>query len=178
MSAHVNRRSTLHRGRAFTFEIENVTLSNGLNLDLEIVRHPGAVAIVALAAPETVVMIQQYRHALGEYIWEIPAGTLAAGEDPLACARRELTEETGYEAAEWQALGIITPVPAYSDERIHLFLASGLKMSVQRLDPDEQLSVHPLAFADVLAMIDGGAVFDAKSVAGILRVHQRRCMAK
>jgi ADP-ribose pyrophosphatase len=105
---------------------ENVTLDNGVSTDLDYIEHPGAAAIVPLIAPGEVLLIHQYRHALKQYIWEIPAGTLEPGEPAMDCARRELIEETGYAAGVWQRFGEITPVPGYSDERIHLFLASEL----------------------------------------------------
>lgn len=168
MCAEVNHRALIHRGRVFSLIKENVTLDNGRTTDLEYVAHPGAAAIVALIEPEEVVLVRQYRHALKDYIWEIPAGTLEPGEPVLECARRELTEETGFAAAGWHKLGEITPVPGYSDERIHIFLATGLSAATQDLDADEILAVHRFALTEALAMVGRGEIQDAKSICGLL----------
>jgi ADP-ribose pyrophosphatase len=167
MTFHVHKRRTIRHGRVFDITVENVTFPNGFNVDLEILRHPGASAVVPLLDADRVVMLKQYRHAIGDFMWEIPAGTFDGREDPLVCARRELTEETGYAAGTWQALGAITPVPGYSDERIHLFLARDLAPAAQHLDKDEVLEVHPLPLAQVVSMIMEGQIQDAKTIAGI-----------
>ncbi len=174
LSAAVQRRTTIHRGRVFRLDREQLALSNGATVELDVIRHPGAAAIVAFSDPETVVMIRQYRHAVGGVIWEVPAGTLDAGEDPLQCARRELVEETGFSAAEWVPLGVITPLPAYSDERIHLFAASGLSPARQHLDSDELLHVHPVRLKKALDMIRGGAIRDAKTICALFMTAGRR----
>src|SRR5215470_19402345 len=105
------------------------------------VHHPGAAAIVAVDAGGEVTLLRQLRHAAGGFIWEVPAGTLAPGEAPAACARRELREEAGLLAGQWTALGSILTTPGFCDERIHLFLARRLSEAVQSLDPDEVLTV-------------------------------------
>jgi ADP-ribose diphosphatase len=167
MSFHVHRRQTIRKGRVFDITVENVTLPNGFNVELEIIRHPGAAAIVPLTINEGVLMLKQYRHAIGRFMWEIPAGTFDGSEDPLACARRELTEETGFTAAAWENLGAVTPVPGYSDETIHLFMARELSPAVQKLDQDEVLEVHTLPLDQVVSMIVKGEIHDAKTIAGI-----------
>jgi ADP-ribose pyrophosphatase len=174
METHVNKRRTIRQGRVFDITVENVTLSNGFTIDLEVIRHPGASAIVPLLDDDRVLMLKQYRHAVGGTIWEIPAGTFDGKEDPLVCARRELTEETGYEARQWDRLGAITPVPGYSDETIHLFLASDLKPSSQTLDQDEIIEVHPLPMRQVVAMIKEGRIQDAKTVSAIFLALAKR----
>jgi len=168
MTAKVNHRSTMYNGRVFRLIRENVTLDNGVSTDLDYIEHPGAAAIVPLITADEVVLIQQYRHALKRYIWEIPAGTLDPPEEVAACARRELAEEAGYSAAEWHELGEITPVPGYSNERIRLFLASKLSPVQQELDPDEVLAIHRVPLAKALEMISGGDIQDAKSICGLL----------
>jgi ADP-ribose pyrophosphatase len=168
MTAKINQRTPLYNGRVFLLVRENVTLDNGVTTDLDYIEHPGAAAIVPLITANEVVLIKQYRHALKRYIWEIPAGTLDPQEEVGVCARRELAEETGYAAAEWHKLGEITPVPGYSDERIHLFLASKLSPARQELDPDEVLAIHRLPLAKALEMISAGDVQDAKSICGLL----------
>jgi ADP-ribose pyrophosphatase len=166
MPVTVNDRRCVHRGRVFDMVRENVTLDNGATTELDFIEHPGAAAVVALTDDGRVVLVRQYRHAIRRYIWEIPAGTLAPCEAPAECARRELIEETGYAAAHWQALGEITPVPSYSDERIHLFFATGLSAATQHLDADEVLDVHGVPLAEVDAMIARGEMQDAKSICG------------
>jgi len=172
MCAKINNRKTLHQSRVFTLISENITLSNGVTTDLVIIRHPGASAIIPITAGNRVVMIHQYRHAVGGYIWEIPAGTFNAGEAPIVCAKRELIEETGYSAGSWQKLGEIIPVPGYSDERIHMFLADDLMPAVQNLDSDEMLDVHQIRFDDAMDMIRKGEIQDSKTISGLFMARQ------
>jgi len=172
--AKVNGIVPIHEGRVFSLQKENITLPNGVTLDIDIIRHPGASAIVPISEAGDVVMIRQYRHAAGGFIWEIPAGTLNQDETPLACARRELVEETGFSAQIFQELGVIVPVPGYSDERIHLFLAKGLEPARQSLDRDELLDVHPVPFDEALHMVRTGAIVDGKTIAGLLLAEKRR----
>jgi len=172
MTATVNRRTPLHQGRVFLMVRENVTLDNGVSTDLDYIEHPGAAATVPLIASGEVLLIKQYRHALKQYIWEIPAGTLDPGEPVMECARRELIEETGYAAEVWRKLGEITPVPGYSDERVHLFLASELTAARQELDADEVLAVHRMPLARALDMITRGDIQDAKTICALLLARQ------
>lgn len=168
MTVKVHHRRLAHRGRVFQLVRENVTLENGTTIDLDFIEHPGAAAIVALTDEKEIVMVRQYRHALKRYIWEVPAGTLDPGEPALECARRELAEEAGYAAERWQPIGTITPVPAYSDEQIHLFLATGLSAATRNLDADEVLEAHCLPLAEVIGMIARGELQDAKSICALL----------
>ena len=169
MTVRVNQRKTICRGRVFDFTVENVTLAKGVTIDLEVIRHPGASAIVALTEDLQVMMLSQYRHAMGTYIWEIPAGTFNGKEEPLACAQRELIEETGYQALSWEPLGAVTPLAGYSDERIHLFLAQNLLPAEQNLDPDELLEVHTIPLNQVNRMILDGKIEDAKTIVALYR---------
>jgi ADP-ribose pyrophosphatase len=162
-----NQSTLIRKGRVFDFFQENVTLPNGVTLEMEIIRHPGAAAIVPFIDDHTVILLKQYRHAVGGFIWEIPAGTLDPGEDARQCAKRELTEETGYAARHFERLAEITPLPAYSDERIHLFLATGLTQASQNLDEDELLSVHRFDLHQAIKMIADGEIQDAKTIAGL-----------
>ena len=167
MSAVINHSTTLHKGRVFSLVNENYTLENGVTSEMDFIQHPGAAALVPLLGNQAVVLITQYRHAIRDFIWEIPAGTLDAGESPLNCARRELVEETGYSAEIWHQLGKITPLPGCSDERIHIFLASDLKPAEQHLDDDELLDVHPVKLNDALQMILAGKISDGKTISGL-----------
>lgn len=157
----------MHEGKVFRLVRENVTLENGVTIDLDIIHHPGASAIVPLTENKTLLMIKQYRHAVGDFIWEIPAGTLDPDETPLHCAKRELIEETGFSARAWQKLGEITPLPGYSDERIHIFLATNLTPASQDLDMDEILHVHRVGFDDAVDMVHRGEIEDGKTISGL-----------
>ncbi len=177
MTTQIHQQDLIHQGRVFKVLQETITLPNGKRMKLDMIRHPGAAAMVPLTRNHSVIMLQQYRYAAGGTIWEIPAGTLDPGESPLVCAQRELIEETGYQASSWQPLGEITPVPGYSDERIHIFLAEDLAPASQNLDVDEVLEVHEVAFPAALEMIYTGVIQDAKSICGLLMANvwlQRR----
>ncbi len=169
MDRYLNATELAYRGRIFDVHRDNVTLPNGTTIDLDVIRHPGAAAIVALTEKHDVRLIKQYRHAVSGWIWEVPAGIRDGDEAPGECAVRELREEAGLAARSWDELGEITPVPGYSDERIHLFLARDLEDRPQSLDDDEVLEVHDVPLERVLTMIDDGEIQDGKTVAALLR---------
>ncbi len=169
----VIEKSTLHRGRVFRLVREKVTLSNGTTADLDLIRHPGAAAMVPLAQDNSLILVRQYRHAVGDFLWEIPAGTLNPKEKPLECAKRELIEEIGYSAGRWEKLGEIIPVPGYSDERIHIFLATELDPAEQKLDPDEILNVHQIPMEKAFEMIEAGAIQDSKTISSLFLARAR-----
>jgi len=158
----------IYEGRVFRLHRDHVRLPNGVDTTLDIIRHPGAAAIVPLTPTGHVLLIRQYRYAAAGHIWEIPAGTMEAGESPLECARRELGEEIGVAARRWRTLGQIYPLPAYSDEIIHLFRADDLTPTEQHLDADEILEVHEFSFDDITEMIRTGAIRDAKTITGLM----------
>jgi ADP-ribose pyrophosphatase len=174
MSVIINRKEIAYAGRAFRVFSENITLPSGVTTELDVIRHPGAAAIVPMVDSETVVLIRQYRHPVGGHIWEIPAGTLEPGEDPLDCARRELTEETGFSADSFEKIGEIVPVPGYSDERIHLFVASGLSSGTQQLDEGEWLEVHQFPFSEAIGMVQKGKIQDGKTITGLILAAGRK----
>ena len=167
LTIKVNNRKIIHRGKVFTLVRENVTLENGTTTDVEFIEHPGATAIIPFLDDTRVILLKQYRHALKRYIWEIPAGTLDPQEEVISCAKRELIEETGYSADRWHRLGEITPLPGYSNERIHVFLATELQPAEQHLDEDEVIQVQEVEFLKALEMIANGEIKDAKSIAGL-----------
>jgi len=167
MSAKINNRITIYQGKVFELIRENITLENGTTTDVEFIEHPGAAAVIPFLDDGRILLLKQYRHALKTYIWEIPAGTLDPHEKIIDCAKRELIEETGYSANDWQKLGEITPVPGYSDERIHIYLATKLQPAEQHLDADEVIQVQEVEFKDALEMIGKGIIQDAKSIAGL-----------
>jgi ADP-ribose diphosphatase len=167
MSAKINKRINIHQGKVYSLIKENVTLGNGVTTDMEFIQHPGATAIIPMLTKTRIVLLNQYRHALRKYIWEIPAGTIDPRESVMNCAKRELIEETGFSADQWHSLGEITPVPGYSDERIHIFLATGLQPADRNLDKDEIIQVHEIECEEALHMIRRGDIQDAKSIAGL-----------
>ena len=167
MSAKINTRNTVHQGKVYSLIRENVTLDNGVTTDVEFIEHPGATAIIPLLNETRVVLLKQYRHALRKYIWEIPAGTRDPRESMINCAKRELIEETGYSADQWHKLAEITPVPGYSNERIHIFLAADLQPAARHLDKDEIINVYEVGFKEILDMIKRGEIQDAKSISGL-----------
>ena len=167
MPAKVNKSKTIHEGRVFRFITENVTLENGVTTDIDYIQHPGATVIVPVKENRQLILLKQYRHALNTYIWEIPAGTIDPGETIETCARRELIEETGYSAEQWQRLGEITPVPGYSNEHIHVYLATELRPAVRNLDEDEMISVHEIKFTKAVEMIKNGEIQDSKTIASL-----------
>ena len=147
-----------------------VRLPDGKQTAREYVRHPGAVAIVALTAAGEVVLERQYRYPLHREFIEIPAGKMEAGEAHLETAKRELLEETGYAAAQWTRLGLIHNAIGYSDEGIELWLATGLEKGQAKLDEGEFLEVFCLPLDQAIAMIRSGEITDAKTITALLWV--------
>ncbi len=159
----------IYKGRIVDLCVERVTLPNGAVVDLELMRHPGAAAVAAVDDAGRVTLIRQYRHAAGGYIWELPAGVLhGPAEQPATCAARELREEVGLEAGEVLPLGTILTTPGFCDERIHLFLARGLRETESAHDADEVIAeIRRIPLSDALAMIRQGEIVDAKTIAGL-----------
>lgn len=164
----------IYRGRVVNLHLETVTLPNGTTLDLEVVRHPGAAAVVPLTQNDTVLLIRQFRHAAGGYIYEIPAGKLDPGEDPRQCAAREVEEEIGFRAASLAPLMSFFTTPGFTDEVIHVFLATGLTPGRQHLDDDEVLDVIEMSLDDAMARIADGAIKDAKTIIGLQTAYLQR----
>ncbi len=152
---------------------EDVILENGVKAGFDTIRHPGGAAIVPFLPGGKIVLINQFRHALNEYIWEIPAGTLDIGESFMDCAKRELTEETGYKAESWESLCKIISVPGYSDEIIEIFLAWNLEEAIRNPDDDEILKVRITDFAKALEMVTDGRIKDSKTICGLFAAHAR-----
>ena len=162
---------TRFKGRVITVNVEQVQLPNGRIAALEIVRHPGGAAIVALDARDNICLLRQYRHAAGGWIWELPAGKLEAGEPPLLTAQRELIEEAGVTGDHWHELGRMLPSPGVYAEIIHLFVARGLTPCLTAHEDHEVIEVHWLPFDDVWRRAVAGEYPDAKTAIGILRTH-------
>jgi ADP-ribose pyrophosphatase len=162
-------RRQIYKGRIVDLRLERVTLPNGATVELELMHHPGAAAVAAVDERARVVLIRQYRHATGGYIWELPAGILASpAEPPEACAARELREEAGVGAAELTHLGTIFTTPGFCDERIHLFLARGLTDGDHGHEADEVIAeIARVPLAEALAMVQRGEIVDAKTICGL-----------
>lgn len=148
---------------------DQVRLPNGKVTTREVMRHPGAAAVVPLTEEGNVILVRQYRYPFAQVMLEIPAGKLDPGEDPLVCARRELTEETGYEAEEFVSLGVFYPSVAVIDEQIHLYLARGLTFRAANPDADEFLNVEQRPLSAMVEEVMHGGVPDGKTQAAILK---------
>lgn len=162
-------RRELWKGSVGRFGEEEIELPDGRRFTLGVLQHPGACCVVPLLSDGRVVMLRQYRYAVGETLWEVPAGKLDPGEELEVCARRELEEETGYIAGELISLGSIYPTPGFCDERIHLYIARDLRPGTQALAANESLQCEPMRFDDAVAMAESGEITDAKTVIALLR---------
>lgn len=168
----------IYSGRMLNLDRDTVRFPDGHTGELEMVRHPGAAAVLpflddpATADDPRVVLIRQFRHAADGFIWEVPAGKLDQGEadHPERCARRELQEETGYTADRVERLTTIYTTPGFTDERIHLFTAHGLHAGEHEREADEFVEVHQIRWSEVLRMVREGEIVDGKSVVTILFV--------
>jgi ADP-ribose pyrophosphatase len=156
-------------GRAVQLDLERVVLPNGDEVELEIVRHPGGAAIVAIDGRDRVCLLRQYRHAADGWLWELPAGKLDAGETPSGTARRELAEEAGVAAAHWTSLGRMISSPGVFTEVVHLFLARGLSQVAGAPETGECLEVHWLPRREAVQRALAGELEDAKTVIALLR---------
>lgn len=148
-----------------TYDIADV---NGKEAWREVVHHPGASAVVAIDEENRIIMEKQFRYALNDYLLEIPAGKLDAGEDPLVCAKRELEEETGIIASEWISLGTIATSPGFCNEVIHLYVAKGLSKGEIHWDEDEYVEVERYTFDELLQRIKEEKIKDSKSLSALL----------
>ena len=159
----------IFRGRVFTVHVDKVSLPDGRTSTREIVEHPGGAAILPVDEEGNAYCVRQYRYAVGAHMLEAPAGKLEPGEDPLLCAVRELGEETGFTAEEIVPLGAFWPTPGYCRERIHIYLALGLKKGEAHLDKGEFLDVEKYPLEELFEMSLDGRIDDCKTVMAILR---------
>jgi ADP-ribose pyrophosphatase len=159
---------TAHRGRLLALQVVSWTDAQGRTVRREVVRHPGAVLIVPELDGDRLVLLRNHRVAVGETLWELPAGTLEPGEPPGAAAARELEEETGYRAARIVPMGEFFTSPGFCDELMRVFLAQDLAWVGERHEPHEEIEARAVPFAEALAMVDDGRIRDGKSIAAIL----------
>lgn len=155
------------RGRLLTLVTRSVRLPNGYRVHLEVIIHPGAALIIPFLTEERIVILRQLRPVVGKYLYELPAGTLDKGEAPLACAKREIVEETGYSAAKFTRLGEIYPVPGYSTERIVIYKAEGLRRRQRVAEDDEIIESRAVGKREVRRLFKGGRVVDAKTISAL-----------
>ncbi len=163
----------VYTGRIVSLDVDTVRFPDGSTGELEMFRHPGASAVVPFLSDPAgndpqILLIRQYRYATGGYLYEIPAGRLDAGEDPAACAHRELAEETGCTAARVEHLTTIWPTPGFCDEQIHLFMAVGLTMGEARREADEFMEVEQVTLSEALRRIERGDIRDGKTISALL----------
>ena len=166
-------RREIHRGKVVDLDVDRVRLANGRAVDLEVIRHRGAAAIVPVTDDGDVLLVRQYRWATGGWLLEVPAGKLDRGEGPEACAERETEEETGFAVGRLEPLGWIWTTPGFTDERIWLFLARDLRPGRQSLEADELLTVERMPLAEAVRATHDGAIADGKSICAILRAAER-----
>ncbi len=164
----VDKRTTIYKGDVVDLGIENITLPDGQNLDLEVIRHPGGAAIVAIRPDNHVCLLRQYRHAAGGWLWELPAGKIDPGEDAEQTAVRELGEEAGVTSSQWQLLGSFLSTPGFCDERISLYLVQDLTKIDTQHESGELIEIHWTDFQRALDMIHSGDIVDGKTIIGLL----------
>jgi len=159
-------------GRIFRVDVESITTPKGSALDVEVVRHPGSVVLIPLTDQNQVVLVRQYRHAIGRWVWELPAGTLKPGEPPATAAARECQEEIGLIPGELTRVGAFYPTPGYCDEEMNFYKATRLRTpgasdAHAEPDADEDIERGEFTPAEVHAMIASGEIVDLKTVAGM-----------
>ena len=162
-TVHASR--IVYTGRTFKVSEDEVTLPNGSLTYRQTVEHPGAVVVLPIKDDGNIILTYQYRHALKKFLYEVPAGTLEVGEEPIFCAMREIIEEVHFEARTWKSLGTIYPAPGFCNEVQHLFLATNLQPQSARCDEDEIIEVVELSQSSFIDKLNSGEINDGKSIA-------------
>src|SRR5688572_2775747 len=163
----------IYTGRIFTLQQETLTLPEGGEMKADIIRHPGSVVLIPVTAAGDIILVRQYRPAIGKWAWELPAGTLKDGEDPREAAVRECHEEIGLIPGKLAKLGAFYPTPGYCDEEMNYYRLESLREPTdedQEAEPDEDEDLEPKAFsvAQIRAMIESGEIIDLKTVAALV----------
>ncbi len=159
----------MFQGKIVTVSVESARLPDGRSCEIEVVRHPGGAAVVAIDSAERVCLIRQYRPAMQAWMWEIPAGKLDPGESPLSTAQRELEEEAGLVARGWSELGSMVSSPGVFTEVVHLFLARDLEHVARQTEEHEIIEVHWVTLDEAIERATRGDIRDAKTVIGLYR---------
>lgn len=162
--------SRVFNGRILKLRVDKVIFEDGLEATREVVEHPGASVIIPLLEDNSILLVRQYRYAVGRELLEIPAGTCHVGEQPELCAKRELQEETGYACERLEKVLECYVAPGYSTEKIHFYLARGLSRIGQKPDEDERITVVQISIPKALSRIRTGEICDAKTICAIFRV--------
>jgi ADP-ribose pyrophosphatase len=166
-----SRIRTIYEGRIFTVQVETIALPKGGTLDAEIIRHPGSVVIVPVTDAGEIILVRQYRAAIGRWAWELPAGSLKSGEDVTEAARRECHEEVGLIPDRLEPLGAFYPTPGYCDELMNFYRATGLRPprvdEHAQQDEDEDIEAKPFPYDELSRMIAAGEIIDLKTIAGL-----------
>lgn len=163
----MSKEKQIFKGSFLNAFINTVEFPNGYQGNVEFIKHPGAVLIVPELRDGSMVLIRQFRPVIGRFIWEFPAGTLEANENPLMCARRELIEETGYKAKLFKKLGFIFPVPGYSTEKIIIYKARGLSRVARNLMEDEVIDEKVFSRKEVFELVKKRKIIDAKTICAL-----------
>jgi ADP-ribose pyrophosphatase len=172
MNLKLLNRRTVFEGRVFDIIVDDVAYPSGRPTVREVARHSGGAVVLPVLGDGRVVLIRQHRYPLDQFIWELPAGKLYKGEDPLDCAKRELEEETGYLATEWTLLNSIYTTPGFCDEVLHIYLAAGLTEAPGGRKPEEgeeSMTVSIVPMGEALRMVDTMEIRDGKSICGLLQ---------
>jgi ADP-ribose pyrophosphatase len=172
--ARVTGHRTAYDGRVLALHVDEVEEPGGVRATREVVRHRGSVAMLAVSEDDRIVLVRQYRYAVDEALWELPAGRLDAGETPETGARRELLEEVGLEAATVEPLAVFYTTPGFCDELMHVFRASGLRQVPPQPEEDERIEPRWFGLDEALAMIDRGEIKEGKTLVALLGEHSRR----
>ncbi len=166
--AQILTSEVLYQGKVFRLQRDTVIEPGGLEAERDIIVHPGSVVVLPIFKDGRVLLIRQYRHSIGEFLWELVAGRKEPNESPLAAARRELVEETGYKAKRLRKLMRIIPTPGFVNEWMWIFAAEGLMQGIAQPEEDERITPRIFTLKQVEKMIESGALRDAKSICGLL----------
>jgi ADP-ribose pyrophosphatase len=161
-------RKNIYKGYCFDLFEDQVVWVNGKTLDRVLIQHPGISVMLPVLDADRLILVSQYRYGAQADLWEIPAGTINVGEEPLHCAQRELEEEIGYQAKNWSPIVSCYSSPHYSSEMIHAFVAKDLVKTENNLDDDEVIEVRVFSRSDIKEMIRSGQIIDAKSLITLL----------
>ncbi len=175
-SVRVLSSKTVFRGPVFSVVSQQVQEPDGVQVRRDIVQHPGSIVILAVddsGKTPRVLLERQYRHAAGDRLWELPAGSIDSGEENLSAAKRELVEETGYSAAKWQKVLYFFVSPGFLTESMHVFLASGLKKGRSQPEEDERIAVRFFSIKQAVQMVMSGKIMDAKTIAPLLWLEKK-----